>query len=376
MAEKKQIQLAPTQSNKDIIESYDFATLRDAIGLYGQRLMLRLIEAANATGIIEGLSFKAGDCKPVSLAKVETDLFGHTRIIMPKTAIMGSSEEYSKVTNDIEACMRHIIKYNNKDGDIVMFPFLTYAKCGRGTIELEVQDELWTVMMNFTKGFRKFQLQTALNLKSKYSLKLYQIISGQKDPLTYSLTDLKEMLGARWTEQQETGGRVKKTVLVDKEIYPHPKDFVRRVILPAKEELDMCSPYTFEYDLLYSRKSKTGRPAITAIRLIPLYQRKFRDPDLEAAELANKYPGAFNNFGLSREEKDILINKFGLTEKGLKNNFLLWEAIKKEEKEGTINLLKILDRLDKRASNERPADPPRFVIGTLKAIMKDYGIKV
>jgi len=372
-----EVLLTPATGNKDLIESYDFATLRNAVGLYGQRLLLRLIEAANATGIIEGLDFKNGDCKPVCPSRVESDLFGHTRIIMPKTAIMGRAEEYSKVTSDIETCMRHIIKYPDKEGNMIMFPFLTYAKCGSGAIELEVREELWKVMLNFTKGFRKFQLDTALAFKSKYSLKLYQLISGQTEPLTYSLADLKEILGARWTEQQEAGtGKIKKIVYVEKETYPLTKDFIRRVIEPAKAEMDKCSPYTFDYELLYSRKSKAGRPAITAIRLKPLYQNKFRDTGLEANELATKHAGAFAYSGLSKEVRDILVHKFGLTDKGIKNNYRLWEAIRKEEKKGTFSLLMTLDRLAKRASKERPDNLPRFVIGTLKAIMKDLGIKV
>ena len=53
-------------------------------------------------------------------------------------------------------------------------------------------------------------------------------MSGQTTPLTFTFTKLKEMFQ-----------------LTDK--YPRTPDFIKRVIEPAKRELDEKSPFSFEY---------------------------------------------------------------------------------------------------------------------------------
>lgn len=55
-----EVSVLPSKKNKDLIQSYTLTTMRDDIGLYGQRLILRLVEAANATGVTQGLDFKRG----------------------------------------------------------------------------------------------------------------------------------------------------------------------------------------------------------------------------------------------------------------------------------------------------------------------------
>ena len=52
-------------------------------------------------------------------------------------------------------------------------------------------------------------------------------MSGQERPLIYTIEDLKIMFGVQ-----------------DK--YKRNPDFIKRIIVPAKEELDAKSPYSFE----------------------------------------------------------------------------------------------------------------------------------
>ena len=360
------VNLSPSKKNKDLIQSYALTTMRDDIGLYGQRLILRLVEAANATGITQGLDFKhSADITQISPARVESDLFAEFKTIsMPATAVLGKTEEYTKLHRDIKACMRHIIEYIDSDGDWVAFPLLSYAKCSKNGIKVKVREELWDAFLNFTKGFRKFELNAALSFKSTYSLRFYQLMSGQTEPLTYSIKELKKMFGLI---QKDDNGRVIKEKYKGK-----PTDFIKYVIDPAKAELDSCSPYTFEYVPLESRKRAQGRAAITAIQFFPIKQPKFRDPDLEATDLTNKYKGAFGDFGLTIAQKNILMHKFGLTDKGIRNNFKLWDALVKNG----IDITKELDLLAVRVANLRPENPAGYVIKSFKGILRDAGIKI
>jgi len=354
--------LVPSAKNKDVIQSYKLTTARNNIGLYGQRLLLRLVEFANSTGAIEGQNFtNVEESRPIQMME---ELFGEFRnLTMPATAILGTKEEYTKLHKDLVACMHHIIEYKDEDGALVAFPLLSYAKSGKRGITVSVREELWQAMLDFSEGFRKFELKSALAFKSTYSLRLYLLMSGQTNPLTYSISQLKDMFGL--IEKNPDGS-------VKKEKYKRAPDFIDNVIEPAKRELDACSPYTFEYELLTSRRCIQGRAAITAIRFTPLKQDKFRDADLVLKEQMNKYSGAFGNFGLSIAEANILKHKFGITQKGIKNNFALWTALKKNN----IDILSELDHLAVRVANLRPQNPAGYVINSLKGILKEAGIKI
>jgi len=37
--------------------------------------------------------------------------------------------------------------------------------------------------MNFAKGYRKYELQTAMEFESVYAMRFYELLSGQKTPL-------------------------------------------------------------------------------------------------------------------------------------------------------------------------------------------------
>lgn len=366
---ENEYRLVPSQKNRDLIESYNFTTLRNNIGLYGQRILLRLVEAANNEGAFQGLDFRHDDCRKIEQNEIVTNLFGRTKITIPAKSIMGNSEEYTKLKSDIRKCIRHIVEIDKEDGSFKLIPFFQSAEYKKGLITVEISNEIWNELLDFTRGFRKFELKVALQLSSKYSLRIYKLISGQTEPLTYSVKDLKEMFGLTTKETVKVDG---KKVERNKEKYKDINVLTRKVIEPARLELNQSSPYTFSYKFIYSEKVCKGRPAVSAIQFIPMYRPMYRDENLLQNDLVNKYRGAFNDFGLTKEQVDFLKEKFELTNKGIENNYRIWEAFNREG----INLTEILDRLSIRVSNERPQNPQKFVIGTLKSILKQYGINI
>lgn len=374
----KGYQVEPSDNNKDLVESYNFATLRDDIGVYGQRLLLRLVEAANAEGLIKGLDFTNGDCRqinfdrvPTNLFWVENDLWGHTQIHLPMSAIAGKGGyEYAKIKADLRACMRHIIETKSAKGSTIMFPFLTYVEFDEGQIIVEVRQELWTAFLNFSRGFRKFELDVAMSFQSKHTLKMYRLISGQKEDLNYSISELKKILGLSWNEEATVNG--KKTI-VEKERYKLPKDFIARVIQPCKDELDASSPYTFDYRLIYSKGHKAGRKSITGLTLHPVYQPKFRDPHLDELDKSHQitmFARGDMSF-LSRECKDYLMNKFGFSLCEIQNELPLLNMATK-----SLNLADLLVKVGESASKTRPKNIQGYVINSIKNALHEAGIAI
>lgn len=337
--------------NKDLIESYKLVTARDTagIGLYGQRLIIRLVEFATAGGATQGLDFSSGR----DVRRVEVGLWGERSVTMPLTDLMSdtsSSTNYTAVKRSIRALQGQRIEYEEKEGVWVSFPFIGRAQIADGHLTVKVEPELWQVFVDFRAGFRRYELEVALKLKSTYSLRIYKYISEQHDPdkLKFSIDDLKKMLGVG-----------------DK--YNKASDFIKYVLEPAQRELNNIAPWTFTIKKLTSRKVKTGRDAITGIQFFPVFQPEHRDPNLERTSVQRQ--NARYLAPLKGEARKMLLQKFGFTDKGLVNNRELFLAAAKY-----LNLLEVLDRIAVNVANTRPANVPGYVVGALKMELAAQGV--
>lgn len=342
------------EGNKDLIESYKLTTVRDRIGIYGQRLILRLVEFATAEGATQGLDFKGKK----DLRRVEVGLWGERSVTMPLTDLMGNSENYSAVKRSVRALQKETIEYEEEDGAWVSFPFLGKVRIAAGQLTVKVEPELWQAFMDFRKGFRRYELQAAMQMKSAYSLRLYKLMSEQRDLkkgyLDFQLDELKKMLG-----------------VADK--YPRAYDFFKYVLEPAKEELDRMAPWSFTFSPLTSRKVATGRAAITGVRFFPRYQPQYRDPDLLAQQTGRKHAGNNPLTGITLQQQQLLIKHYGFTYKGLntaKNAALFDAAVKNLD--FTTWLLDIMPRVEEEA----PENVPGFVIGCLRRDLAARGVEV
>lgn len=333
-------------TNRDLVQSYKFTTIRNDLGLYGQRTLINLIAASQQ--ILEGK--KIGDCVKY---QVEENLWGYKRVIMPITAIMaeGDKTNHSVARKQLKMLQTKLFEYND-DGIWISSVFFSEVKFDlkTGNAILEIPPTTWRAIMDFSAGYRLFEKEKALQLRSTYSMRLYQLLSGQKSPLTYKLVELKKMFG-----------------LEDK--YERPANFINRVIIPAKEELDKYAPYTFEYMPVHEHKGVKGRSAITAITFYPVYQPKNRDKSLEEKrEFKNieyKYP---NIIEIPSNTKNYMIHTLGFTLQGIKNNSaLILEACK------VLDLDNFLRGIAPRARTAKK--PQGYIIRALKLELKEHGIQ-
>ena len=75
--------------------------------------------------------------------------------------------------------------------DIITKPVL--HKEGQASyVTFEIHEITYNAFLDFSKGYRKYELQTAMNFNSIYAMRFYELFSGQKDPITYSIPYLKE----------------------------------------------------------------------------------------------------------------------------------------------------------------------------------------
>ena len=314
--------------NKEIIQSYILTTAKYDFNVYEKRILYRIIELNQ--NLIEGKqlnekyfldSNEQGDITytlPVKLFLKENDSTNHKEVKKALESL--KRKELSYEDDKLWASLTIIANPKiYKHSEKVTF-----------TIDKMINDAL----IDFSKGFKKYELKVAMEFESTYSMRFYEILSNQKKPINYSIETLKEMFQ-----------------ITDK--YKLTTDFIKRVIEPAKKELDKCSPYTFHYESI-----KTGRK-ITSIRFIPIYQPQFEDPELKKKQ-QNKQIS--KRWFIPKNTEDFLKHNFSFTDNELKNNLNLFEALYNNLSEDELlDFLVELREPSSYADNQKA-----FIIGALK----------
>jgi len=315
-----------TTANKDIIQSYILTTAKYDFSAYEKRILYRLVELNQY--ILEGKKLGEG-------CKIDTTLFGNKEYTIPIKFFLKDDKDdnYKEVKKALNRLKKKEITYEDNDVwaslTIIAFPkIVKYSD----TVTFTVDSMIHNALLNFSKGYRKYELTTAMKFESIYAMRFYELMSGQKQPITYNIENLKEMFQIQ-----------------DK--YERANDFKKYVLDIAVRELDKYSPYTFTYKM-----NKTGR-SFTSVTFFPKYQPQFRDPDLERKHLQKQVsPG----WELSKNTLDYLKNGFNFTTKEIKQNIELLKQAQ-EEIEDFINFMSHVKPRANRAKN-----PKGYLINSIK----------
>lgn len=352
-----------------LVESWIFATSSRNFSIYSERLLLRMVQLAQAQ--VLGASFRDG----TSIGQVTIGPLGEARLEVPIRSLLSEGNtNYSQAKNAIMELMQSpyfverpkikagkpVIGEDGQEFEFVGHQILNncYLNVKPGAAVIEVNRETWNAILDFSKGFRKFDLETALKLKLAPSLRLFQLLSNQKNPVTFSLDRLRKM----WMMDErdpETG---------EYKIYPDTYNFIKRTIEPAKKELDEKSPWSFDFIKNYAvsdqaNVGRRGKKRVTSITFIPIH-KLLLEPE---SALIRMTSSAISELG--KETYDMFIFKFGFTQKGLKNNASLFHAANKAGMD-----------IDAFARDITPAavrsdNPPGYVIQAIKKCLEEkYGV--
>lgn len=251
-------EFSPSKVNRHVIQSYIFSNAKSRFNIVQMRILYRLVEFAQCE--IEGLLIKNNMCR------IEHQL-RHVDITLPITSVLpDGSKHYEQARAAIRAMMKEECEfYDTTTRTWHASPVVYNVSMAdrKGVIEFSVADFVWDSLLDFTYGFRQFELMTVLNLHSVNSMRLYTLISGQKTPITYSFEKIREMFR-----------------LEDK--YAQNSDIVKRIIKPAKQELDDSCPWSFDY-----RPMRQGR-ANVGITFFPYEVTKNRDQELYKKQLLSQ----------------------------------------------------------------------------------------
>ena len=284
-------------TNKEILQSYILTTAKYDFSVYEKRILYRIIELNQ--DLIEGKKLDGR----YKLKKDDT-----IKYTMPISAFLNPKDgsidkNHKRVKDAFESLQKKIISYDDIENKIWHSAGIVFdVKMDYSRVEyitFQVADFIYQAFMDFSKGFKKYELKTAMEFESTYSMRFYELLSNQKTPINYSIEYIKEMFQVS-----------------DK--YKRINDFFRYVIEPAKKELDKCSPYTFHYETI-----KTGRK-ITGIRFIPIHQPQFEDEELKKQKVMKQMS---NRWFIPKNIEDYLKYNYEFTDKELNNNLGLFESL-------------------------------------------------
>jgi|LauGreDrversion4_2_1035121.scaffolds.fasta_scaffold42843_3 plasmid replication initiation protein len=153
-------------------------------------------------------------------------------------------KHYSHIRKITEELSGSVIKLITKNGKALrQAPWMSYAEYEDGVVRLKLNDAIKPFILQLSGHFTEYKLACAIQLKSMYSIRLYELLMQYKKLKSrkFELLELRNML-----------------YIPDNKLSKW-HDFKKRVIDHAQLELRNKSDITFTYELL-----KTGR-SITAI---------------------------------------------------------------------------------------------------------------
>ena len=352
-------QLTVTDANpKSIIESYIFATAHQNISIYSERLLMILVRAAQCQ--ISGLNF----CDSSAIKQIEVGPLGEVQVEIETRELLGGPNDtnYSQAKNAVLELTKKAISHERplmKNGKPVLnsagkpvYEFEAHALLNDvyinrkpGTIQVNVNKTTWEAILDFSKGFRKYDLQIAMRFSHSCTLRIFKIISNQKSPLQFTIQELRERWGLT-------------------ETYKKNSDFIKNTIKVAKRELDSMSPWTFDYELISDTSSgRVGRRTSSSIIFFPVHQVQF---DRDAARRSQT---ASVTDIIDRETYDRL-KGVGFTQKEIIANATLFRAAQRH-----LDLSRFIESV--RPYANRANNPQGYIINSLKNhLTKECGVTI
>lgn len=320
-----------TITNKEVLQSYIITTAKYDFSVYEKRILYKQIEIEQE--LLSGQKIRPN-------VKIDTNLWKDRKYTMPVQMFLNGEEDknYARIKKAFKSLMSKIIEYEDEN-KIVSFPLImNYEIDKKGeTVTWQCYSIMVDAIVNFAKGFRKYELKTAMSFDSIYAMRFYEIFSGQERPLTFTIDQLKAMFK-----------------LENK--YSLTAMFIKKVIDVAKKELDKKSPYSFEY-----KKNKQGKK-FHSITFYPTYKPEYKDLILERRKLQKQISLRWD---LSQETINYLKEVFLFDSKEINQHRELFKLGEKE-----LDLLIVLSKIKRYALDAR--NPKGYVISALKKELEAF----
>lgn len=237
----------------EIAQSYYSVLIRHRFSIYEQRVMLRIIERCSEYVKPQG-RYRDHITKPYDVSGLS-----HVFVLSLQSLVGSKSHNYKPLRNAITGLQSVIVEFWAPHYKLWRAaPLIKSAEIdGRqGTVTIELSSWLVGYITDFgCGGYRYYELEHAFALRNVFASRLYQIVSSQSKPILYDVAQLKKVLG------------------VDAAAYAKVSDFCRRVLQPAKKELDKNKYNSFSYEVVRRAKGAPKSEPV-AVKLTPIHREQ------------------------------------------------------------------------------------------------------
>lgn len=287
-------------------QSYIFSTAKYSFNVYEKRILYRMIEIEQKMINQEALD---------KTIKIDTNLWGDRLYTVPMSLLLSAGEtdedqnarskNNKRFIDALSALQDKKVVYEDAEiyGRVGVIDRFEFKKRDR-LVSWKADSKIVEMIMDFSKGWRAYELKVAFNLQSAYAMRFYELIGNKKSPIIYDTQRFIKIFELENKYKQKSGK-------------PNHKAIETYVLKKAQAELDKVSPYTFSYKF-----SKD----YTTIEIVPIYQSQFASAKYERKQ---KEKPADLSLILTEKEIKTLIEEFGFTEQGIKNNYALFEDCRK-----------------------------------------------
>ncbi len=298
-------------TNRDQLQSYIMTSAKYDFDVYEKKILYQIISLAQPQ--LEGYR---------NISGLKINQWGDREITMALSDI-GSPSDYYRIKKAFIKMMERIYQYQDDRlwmaVALIINPKIeTYS----GVVTFRVTREVWDLILDFTKGYTKYELGVAMEFSSVYSMRFYELMSNQSHPVVYTIEWLRERF-----------------CLTDK--YKQINDLIRKVVEPARKELDRLAPFSFTWEYV-----KTGKK-VTALKFIPVKHPENRDPQVMNRELRRR-----NAATLWQPIKEFLRDECGFTTLEIRVHGKLWELF--QETFGELALFTMKQLWGKAVTKDHP----------------------
>ena len=174
-------------SSRQVVQSYIFTTALYDFNVYEKRVLYNLVKLAQSQ--IEGV--KLAD----NLYRIDHQYKDFLKIELPISDFLtdGDDKNHSRIKSALKTLHQKTFTYSD-NGVWECFSIIANPKIRlrSSKVSFIVDSRVWDVILDFTRGFSRYDLEVAFTLESSYSMRLYEMIAGQKEPITYSIDALRK----------------------------------------------------------------------------------------------------------------------------------------------------------------------------------------
>ena len=342
------------RSDRELVQSYIFTFTKQDFDVYEKRIIYNIVYDKQVQDYVRE-QINAAKNNGTSSMELKTRQY-----IMPLNKIAAHKGDYERVKNALLRLQSKRFEYIDKTRNRwLSISFISNPEMDlfySGNVEFELRKEVLKIISDIKYGYRQFDFQTALRLKSAYSMRFYEMFSRQdgeenEDFNKFKISDLKELFGLS-------------------EKYKNNTMFVKRVVDPSKKELDEIANFSFDYELVKSLGSRKYDEIKFHVYRITENERKNNEL------LENRVKAELSKYIKISETLYQYLQEIGLSETSINSNLytfyiceqMFWNKMGKLR--GTATLITKIDELKERALRMDRDNWIRYIIGTLKKIQK------